>query len=52
MAKNSSKQMNSEDVFLWNRQIEAQRAQSAILSDLTQAQKFDKVKLVQKCKNR
>ena len=25
-AKNSSKQMNSEDVLLWARQIEAQRA--------------------------
>ena len=37
MAKNTSKQMNSEDVLLWARQIEAQRAQAAILSDLTKA---------------
>ena len=47
MAKNSSEQTNSEDVLLWARQIEAQRAQAAILSDLTEAQKIDKVKLVQ-----
>ena len=52
MAKNSSKQMNSEDVLLWPRQIKAQRAQTAMLSNLTEAQKFDKVKLVQKSKNR
>ena len=45
-AKNSSEQMNSEDVLLWVRQIKAQRAQAAILSDLTETQKFDKVKLV------
>ena len=51
-AKNSSEQMNSEDVLLWARRIMAQRAQAAILSDLTEAQKFDKVKLVQKPKNR
>ena len=51
-AKNSSKQMNSEDVLLWTRGIKAQRAQTAILSHITEAQKFDKVKLVQKPKNR
>ena len=52
MAKNSSKQTNSEDVLLWARQIEAQREQAARLSDITEAQKFDKVKVVQKPKNR
>ena len=51
MAKNSSKQTNSEDVLLWARQIEDQRAQAAILSDITKAQKSDKVKVVQKPKN-
>ena len=51
-AKNSSKQTNSEDVLLWARQIKAQRAQAAILSDITEAQKFDKVKVVQKPKKR
>ena len=43
MAKNSSKQMNSEDVLLWVRQIKAQRAQAAILSDLTEAQNLTKL---------
>ena len=32
--------------------IEAQRAQATLLSDLTKAQKFDKVEVVQKSKNR
>ena len=35
--------MNSEDVLLWATQIKAQRAQAAILSNLTKEQKFDKV---------
>ena len=52
MAKNNSRQMNSEDVLLWARQIKAQRAQAAILNDITEAQKFDKVKLVQNPKGR
>ena len=52
MAKNSSKQTNSEGVLSWARQIEAQRAQAAILNYITEAQKFDKVKLVQKPKDR
>ena len=51
-AKNSSEQTTSEDVLLWARRIEAQRAQAAILSDITKAQKFDKVKVVQKLQNR
>ena len=52
MAKNNSKQTNSENVLLWARQIEAQRAQAAILNDITEVQKFDKVKLIQKPKSR
>ena len=52
MAKNSSKQKNKEDVLLWAWQIEAQRAQAAILSDINKAQNFYKVKVVQKPKNR
>ena len=51
-AKNSSKQTNSEDVLLWVRRIKTQRAQAAILNDTTEAQKIDKVKLVQKSRNR
>ena len=51
-AKNSSGQTTSEDVLLWARRIKVQRAQAAILSNITEAQNFDKVKLVQKPKNR
>ena len=39
-------------MLLRARRIEAQRAQAAILSDITEIQKFDKVKVVQKPKNR
>ena len=52
MAKNNSEQINSEDVLLWARQIETQRAQAAILNNITEVQKFDKVKLLEKPKGR
>ena len=52
MVKNNSEQINSEDILLWARQIKAQRAQAAILNDITEVQKFDKVKLVQIPKGR
>ena len=39
-------------MLLWARQIKAQRPQAAILSNITEAQKFDKVQVVQKPKNR
>ena len=52
MAKNNSKQINREDILLSARQIEAQRAQAAILNNITEVQKFDKVKLVKKPKGR
>ena len=50
--KNNIEQIKGEDILLWARRIEAQRAQAAILNDITEAQKFDKVKLVQKPKGR
>ena len=43
MAKNSSKQINSEDVLLWARQIEAQRAQATILNDITEVQNLTRL---------
>ena len=52
MVKNNSEQINSEDVLLWARGVEAQRAQAATLNDITEVQKFDKVRLVQKPKGR
>ena len=42
----------SEDVLVWARRIKAQWAQAAILSDITDSQKFDKVKMVQNTKAR
>ena len=51
-AKNNNEQTASKDVLVWARRIEAQRAQAAILSDITKSQKFDKVKMAQKPKNR
>ena len=51
MAKNNE-QTTSKDVLVWARRIEVQRAQAAILSDITESQKFDKVKMIQKPKNR
>ena len=41
-----NEQMTSEDMLIWAKRVEAQRAQTAILSDITESQKFDKVKVV------
>ena len=51
-AKNNREQTTSKDMLVWARRIEAQWAQAAILSDITESQKFDKVKMVQKTKAR
>ena len=37
MAKNNSQQTNNEDVLIWARSIKVQRAQAAILNDITEA---------------
>ena len=42
----------SEDVLVWAKRIEAQQAQVAILSDITELKIFDKVQMVQKTKGR
>ena len=49
-AKNNNEQTTGKDVLAWARRIEVQRAQAAILSDITESQKFNKVKMVQKPK--
>ena len=51
-AKENNEQTSSEDVLVWGKRIEAQRAQAAILNDITESQKFDKVKLAQKPKTK
>ena len=47
-AKNNNEQTNSKDVLVWAKRIKAQWAQAAILSDITESQIFDKVKMFQK----
>ena len=42
--KNINEQITSEETFIWAKRVEVQRAQAAILSDITESQKFDKVK--------
>ena len=44
--KSINDQMTSEDVLIWVRRIEAERMQVAILSDITDSQKFNRVKVV------
>ena len=39
--KNSNDQMTSEDVLIWAKRVEAQRMQAAILSDITDSQRFN-----------
>ena len=51
-AKDNNDQMMSEDMLVWAKRIEVWRAQAAILNDITESQKFDKVKLAQKPKNK
>ena len=47
-AKDNNEQTMSKDVLVWVKRIKAQRAQAAILNDITESQKFNKVKLAQK----
>ena len=43
--KSSSDQMTSEDMLIWAKRVEAQRMQAVILSDITESQRFDQVKV-------
>ena len=43
--KSSNDQTTSEDVLIWAKRVEAQRIQAAILSDITDFQRFNKVKV-------
>ena len=46
--KSVNDQITSEDVLIWVKREEAQRMQAAILSDITESQKFDRVKVAKK----
>ena len=43
--KGSNDQTTSEDVLIWAKRVEAQRMQAAILSDITDSERFDQVKV-------
>ena len=49
-AKDKNEQTTSEDVLVWAKRIEVQWAQAAILNDITESQKFNKVKMAQRPK--
>ena len=50
--KDNNEQTTTQDVLVWAKRIKVQRAQAAILNDITESQKFDKVKLAQKPKTK
>ena len=45
ITKGSNDQTTSEDVLFWTKRVEAQRMQAVILSDITDSQRFDQVKV-------
>ena len=45
-AKASNDQTTCEDMLIWAKRVEAQRMQEVILSDITDSQRFDQVKVV------
>ena len=51
-AKDKNEQTTSEDVLVWAKRIEAQWAQAAIQNDITESQKFNKVKMAQRPKTK
>ena len=51
-AKDNNEQMTSNDVLVWAKRIEVQRAQAVIINDITESQKFNKDKLAQKSKTK
>ena len=49
-AKNNDEQVMSEGVLAWAKGVEVQRAQAAILNDITELHQFNKIKVAQKSK--
>ena len=50
-AKSNNEQTTSEDVLAWTKRVKVQQAQAAILNDITESHKFDKIKMAQKPKS-
>ena len=48
--KSSDEQTTSEDVLVWVKRVEAQRAQTAILNEIMETSHFNKVKIAQQTK--
>ena len=48
--RKNDEQTTSEGVLVWVKRVEVQRAQAAILSDITESCKFDKIKMAQRSK--
>ena len=42
--KSNDEQTTSKDVLAWAKRVEVQQAQAAILNDITESHKFDKIK--------
>ena len=47
-ARNNDEQTTSEGVLVWAKRVEAQWAQAAILSDITELYQLDKIKMASK----
>ena len=52
MVKSNDNQTTSEGMLVWAKRVEAQRAQVAILNDITETCQFDKVKIAPQTKGR
>ena len=50
-AKSNDEPMTSEGVLAWAKRVEAQRAQVAIMNNITESHQFDRIKMAQKPKS-
>ena len=50
-ARSNDEQMTSEGVLAWAKRVQMQRAQAAILNDITELCQFDKITMAQKSKS-
>ena len=49
--KNNNEQTSSENALAWAKRVQVQWAQVAILNNITESHKFDKIKMAQKPKS-
>ena len=50
-AKSNDKLTTSEGALAWAKRVQVQRAQAAILNDITESCQFDRIKMAQKPKS-